>query len=228
VGERIGIGGADRPGGRAVAAALRARGHDVADDPAGCAVVVDCATAPTAPGEPVRFDALGPLLSAAEDAGALLVFASSALVYGDGADEWLEAPEPLLDAGSPLAPLLDLELEVFSSGVRFLVLRQGILLAPGTPGTAALLGARARLTDAWVPLLHPDDLGALVVRAVEEDLHGVWDAVSDVVRGTELAATPGVASGAEPGWDVSRRVRPLEGARAWRDALYEASASQRA
>jgi hypothetical protein len=56
----------------------------------------------------------------------------------------------------------------------------------------------------------------------------VWDAVSDVARGTELAVAAGVGPGAEPGWDVSRRVRPLAGGRPWREALYEASASQRA
>jgi nucleoside-diphosphate-sugar epimerase len=166
VAERIGIAGTETAGGRAVVAALRHRGHTVAENPGGCAVIVDCATAPTAPGEPFDFDALPALLRAAEEVGSLLVFASSALVYGDGGDDWLEAPEPVLDAGSPLAPLLDLELEVFSSGVRFLVLRQGVLFGAGTPGAVAVLAGRARLTDAWVPLLHPDDLAACVVRAV--------------------------------------------------------------
>jgi nucleoside-diphosphate-sugar epimerase len=227
----VGLGGADGPAGRAAARALRARGHVVADEPHGCAVVVDCASAPTAPGEPGRPEAGMRLLRAAEETGAAaFVLGSSTLVYGDGGDEWLEAAEPLLDPAPEAAGLLELELEIFASGLRFLVLRQGILFGPDTPGAEAVLSGRARLTDAWVPLLHPADLGAWVLRGVEDGLHGVFDAVSDVVRGSELATAVGVGADAagEPGWAVSRRVVTMEDGRPWRASLYEASASQRA
>jgi len=78
------------------------------------------------------------------------------------------------------AALPGLELSIFASGARFLVLRMGVLgEEPAGPG------------GVWVPLLRPADLGGWVAAGVARNLNGVYDAVSVCVRGAG---------------DVSRRV----------------------
>jgi nucleoside-diphosphate-sugar epimerase len=186
-------------------AQLLARGHEVVQD--GYDVVVDV-------GEPSS-------LAAAERAGARYLLASTTLIYGDGGDEEIEAAEPIIDPVPALEPAVDAELSVFSSGVRFLVLRRGIDF--GREGARRFLDAvaagRMPAAPAWLPLLHPADFAEMAVRALERDLNGLYDAVSDTVRLDELAREaarrlgapdpPTSADVADPHvWLVSRRVTP--------------------
>jgi hypothetical protein len=191
---RIDVDGTRRPAGAAVAAALAAAGHEVGEG-ARPDVVVDAVTAPELPGDATDLAAGAELLERASRAGARVILLSSVLVYGDGGDEEIEAAEPSVAEG----PLLDAELAVFASAARFLVLRAGLLLGPGTAAAACLGEPDPGGLRAWLPLLSPEDLATWAVTAVAHDLHGVYDAVSDVVRCGELGARP-------PLGDASRRV----------------------
>src|SRR5690349_3317351 len=188
---RVEVGGTERPVGAAVAAALTRAGHEVGDrDPE---VVVDAATAPELPGGAADLAAGEALLARAARASARVVLLSSVLVYDDAGEEEIEAAEPSVSDG----PLPDAELAVFSSAARFCVLRAGIPLGAGC-AAAACLGAPGE-SRAWIPLADPADLARWVLVAVEQDLGGVWDAVSDLVRCGELGGRP-------PLGDASRRV----------------------
>jgi nucleoside-diphosphate-sugar epimerase len=186
-------------------AALAARGHELVDE--GYDVVVDLD---------------GPRsLAAAERAGARYLLASTVLIYGDGGEEAIEAAEPVIDPVPALEPAVDAELSVFSSRVRFLVLRCGIPF--GARAARSFLDAVAAgdmpAAPAWLPLLHPDDFAHIAVRALERDLNGLYDAVSDTVRLADLAgeaarrldAPEPPPEGDPPDrhvWLVSRRVTP--------------------
>ena len=217
--------------GRAVAAQLLARGPEVVDD--GYDVVIDVGEAR--------------LLGAAEQTGARYLLASTTLIYGDGGEEEIEAAEPIIDPAPSLEAAVDAELEVFSSGVRFLVLRQGILFGPRSEAARELVDVVAAgampAAPAWLPLLHPDDFAQIAVRALERDLNGLYDAVSDTVRLDELVreaarrmGAPDPPPAAEVGnpnlWLVSRRVTPralakvgLEPGWSWRQMLDAALAA---
>lgn len=191
---RVEVGGTERPMGTAVAAALAVAGHDVegAGPPD---VIVDAATAPELPAGPTDLAAGAALVERAASAGARVVLLSSVLVYGDAGEEEIEAAEPSVTDG----PLLDAELAVFASAARFLVLRTGIPLGRATAAAACLGEPDPAGSRAWIPLVDPDDLAAWVVTAVAHDLHGVYDAVSDLARCGELGGRP-------PLGDASRRV----------------------
>jgi hypothetical protein len=190
----IGLAGDEDPAGRAVAAALRAGGHDVGPPAPDRAVLIDAASAPATPADPVREDVLPGLLELAERSGARVVLLSSVLVYAGAGEDWIEAAEPVIDPAPAHAALPGLELAVFASGARFLVLRMGIL-DTGAPGTGA----------AWIPLLRPADLGAWVAVAVACDLNGVYDAVSLCVRGAGNVSrrVSGEALAAVSGYEAS-------------------------
>ncbi len=168
----IGVAGAERASGRAVAAALAAAGHEVGRPGPDCSVLVDAATAPETFTDQVREDVLPALLGLAEESGARVVLLSSALVYADGGEEWVEASDPVVDPASAHRALPELEVALFGSGARFLVLRMGVL-GDGAPEPG----------EAWIPVLDPGDLGGWVAAAVARDLSGVYDAVSRCVRG---------------------------------------------
>jgi len=264
--------------GRALAAELIARGHDVRAlvrdpnapraqalaglgaelatgdvlDPAvegdatGCGVVIHAATAISdwERNDRIRREGTRHLLAAAERARASFLFAGIALIYGDGGEEEIEAAEPIIAPAPRLESAVDAELEVFSSGVRFLILRQGILFGPESGSAHVLLDAVAAgampAAPAWLALLHPDDFARLAVRALERDLNGLYDAVSDTVRLDELVReaaraleAPEPPLEAEPPnpnvWLVSRRVTPralakvgLEPRWSWRQMLASA------
>jgi nucleoside-diphosphate-sugar epimerase len=261
--------------GRALAAALLARGHEVRalvrdpevpraaalaglgaelvrgdvldpaveDAAAGCGVVIHAASAigDWELGDRIRREGTRHLLAAAERVRASFLFAGVALIYGDGGDEEIEAAEPIIAPAPRLESAVDAELEVFSSGVRFLILRQGILFGPHSGAARALLDAVAAgampAAASWLALLHPDDFARLAVRALERDLNGLYDAVSDTVRLEELVREAARALDApEPPlegdppnpnlWLVSRRVTPralakvgLEPRWTWRQML---------
>jgi nucleoside-diphosphate-sugar epimerase len=261
--------------GRALAAELLARGHEVRalvrdpnapraqalaglgaelaagdvidpaveDAAAGCGVVIHAATAigDWERNDRIRREGTRHLLAAAERARASFLLAGVALIYGDGGDEEIEAAEPIIAPAPRLESAVDAELEVFSSGVRFLILRQGILFGPESGSARSLLEAVAAgampAAPAWLALLHPDDLARLAVRALERDLNGLYDAVSDTVRLDELVHAaaraldaPEPPAQAEPPnpnlWLVSRRVSPralakvgLEPRWTWRQML---------
>jgi hypothetical protein len=186
-------------------AQLSARGHEVVEH--GYDVVIDVA-------QPAS-------LAAAERAGARYLLGSTTLIYGDGGDEEIEAAEPIIDPVPALEPAVHAELSVFSSGVRFLVLRRGIDF--GRESARRFLDAVAAgampAAPAWLPLLHPADFAQIAVLALERDLNGLYDAVSDTVRLDELAREAARRLGApEPPasgevadahvWLVSRRVTP--------------------
>jgi nucleoside-diphosphate-sugar epimerase len=192
---------------RVLTTQLLARGHEVVDH--GYDVVIDTGEAR--------------LLGDAERAGARYLFASTTLIYGDGGEEEIEAAEPIIDPAPSLDSAVDAELEVFSSGVRFLVLRQGIPFGADSAAARELLAAVAAgampAAPAWLPLLHPDDFAHIATRALEQDLNGLYDAVSDTVRLDELVreaarrlGAPDPPAAAEVGdpnlWLVSRRVTP--------------------
>lgn len=191
---RVGLAGEDGPAGRAIAGALRADGHDVGPPAPDRDVLIDAASAPPGPADPVREDVLPALLALAERSGARVVVLSSVLVYADAGADWIEAAEPAIGPAPGHAALPGLELSVFASGARFLVLRMGILTA-GTPPPGA----------AWIPLLRPADLGAWVAAAVARDLNGVYDAVSVCVRGEAAASrrVSGDALAAVSGYEAS-------------------------
>jgi nucleoside-diphosphate-sugar epimerase len=189
-----------------LAAALTARGHELVDD--GYDVVVDLD---------------GPRsLHAAERAGARYLLASTTLIYGDGGEEEIEAAEPIIDPAPALEPAVDAELSVFSSGVRFLVLRCAIPFSAqaARPFLDAVAAGNMPAAPAWLSLLHPDDFAHIAVRALERDLNGLYDAVSDTVRLADLVDETerrlGTATGVRPlshadppdphVWLVSRRV----------------------
>lgn len=177
---KIGLVGRERSAGSAVADALSADGHDVGTPDRKSAVLLDAASAPQGPDDRVDESVLPELLDLAERTGARVVLLSSVLVYAGAGEGWIEAAEPVIDPAPAHAALPGLELSVFASGARFLVLRMGILRAePPAPG------------GVWVPMLRPADLGGWVAKAVDRNLNGVYDAVSLSVRGAG---------------DVSRRV----------------------
>jgi nucleoside-diphosphate-sugar epimerase len=254
---RVLVAGATGELGRALAAELLARGHEVralvrepqapraaglaalgvelaAGDvlepgieglAAGCDAVVHAASAigDWERNDRIRRDGTRHLLAAAERARASFLFAGVALIYGDGGEEEIEAAEPIIAPTPRLESAVDAELAIFASGVRFLVLRQGILFGPESGGAQALLDAVAAgsvpAAPAWLPLLHPADFANLAVRALERDLNGLYDAVSDTVRLADLVRAAARALDApEPPvdgdvpnpnmWLVSRRVTP--------------------
>lgn len=160
---RVRVGEVEEPWRSAIAASLRAGGHELADDPAGAFDVLVTAGAAE--------------IAAADAAGARLVFLSSVLVYGDGGEEEIDAAEPLIDPLPEHEALLEAEGAVFGSGVRFLVLRLGLPREAAGPAGPD-----------WVPVLDPEDLGRWVATAVAHDLNGVYDAVSELVRGAAGAS----------------------------------------
>jgi hypothetical protein len=190
----IGLADEESTAGGAITVALRADGHEVGPPAPDSEVLVDAATAPATAAEPVREDVLPSVLELAERSGARVVLLSSVLVYAGAGEEWIEAAEPVIDPAPAHAALPGLELSVFASGARFLVLRMGILgTADPHPGAA------------WVPVLRPADLGGWVAAAVARNLNGVYDAVSVCVRGAGDASrrVSGEALAAVSGYEAS-------------------------
>lgn len=249
----------DAPRARALAAAGAELAVGDVLDPAcgaaaaGCDAVVHAATAigDWQRNDRLRREGTRNLLAGAERARASFLLPSSVLLYGEGGDEWQEAADPVLDPAPHLRSMLDAELATFSSGARFLILRQGILFGPESGAARALLDAvtvgEMPADPAWAPLLHPEDFAQLAAAALERDLNGMYDAVSDNVRTAELvraaaqalgapAPPPGDASGPQPLahlWRISRRVSMrapakigLEPRRGWPSMLEEALAAR--
>ena len=152
--------------------------------------------------------------AAAAAAGSRLIFCSSVLLYADAGDQELMANDPELDPPHELRGLADAELEAFGSPAEVILLRLGIVLAPGTAMSASLRAVVGGGNDAFLPLLHRETLAGTLAALAGGGLHGGWDVVSSVVKLSELASEV-AAAGVEPVradpriaavWGRSRRV----------------------
>ncbi len=225
----------------------------------GCDHIVHAAVRGPAVGDEqadrLRRDGTAALLTAAERAGAAIVLPSLVALYADGGEEPIEAADPVIASGPGVDAVQEAELATFGSGARFLILRQGVLFAAGTGAAHDLLGRVAAGTfpvvadrPVWLPLLHPDDFAEMATTALERDLNGVYDTVSDTVAAADLATAAARALGAPPPprvggttarerlgadgaltWTVSRRVGPgalatlgIAPARGWEAMLADA------
>jgi hypothetical protein len=163
-------------------------------------------------------DEAAEVASVAAAAGSRLIFCSSVLLYADAGEEELMANDPLLGPSPQLRGLADAELEVFGSAAEVILLRLGIVLAPGTQMSASLsavLGSgSAAASSNFLPLLHRRTLAGALAALAGGGLHGGWDVVSSVVRLSQVAAEfPGAGGGqstsdprADAVWARSRRV----------------------
>ncbi len=229
----------------------------------GCEVIVHAAlrgpAAEDAGADRLRREGTAVLLAAAERAGAAILLPSLVALYADGGQEPIEAADPVMAAGPALAAPQEAELATFGSGARFLILRQGVLFGAGTGAADDLLERVAASAfpvvagpPVWLPLLHPGDFAEMATTALERDLNGVYDTVSDAVPASALAAAAARALGvaAPPAvslpvarerlgpdgaltWTVSRRVGPgalatigIAPSRGWETMLADALAAR--
>ncbi len=147
-----------------------------------------------------------------------LIFCSSVLLYADAGDQELMANDPELDPPDELRGLADAELEVFGSPAEVVLLRLGIVLAPGTAMSASLKdvlgGGSGAGSEIFLPLLHRQTLAGALSALAGGGLHGGWDVVSSVVTVAELASefselrgeSASVDPRTESVWGRSRRV----------------------
>jgi len=172
----------------------------------------------------VLLTGLGPVLAMVDDAAALdlieayaaagvtLIELSSFAVFGDrgpgGGAPVDEASEPRVPAG--LEPVRAAELRTLATGewLRPVVVRSGLVYSAGGGTLLSAAVDRARNdgvsryaggpNDAY-PLIHQDDLVALLVRLCEDPgARGVYHAVGETIEAAELARLVAAAARVSP------------------------------
>lgn len=172
------------------------------------------------------------LAAHAAGAGARMILCSSVLLYADCGGEEIAANDPELAPPEELRGLAAAELDLFGSSAEVMLLRLGVILAPGNAACRELSDGLSMGTlrapadrESFVPLLDRRTLAGALARVSAGGLHGAWDLVTDVAPLAELldhaAAVTGTpesspatreealgAAGERPGirWLRSRRV----------------------